>query len=121
MKLSNLTTMWTSPEKPSIVLRPKSRVDCAECGAAYTVRTIGNEETRRLLPAIAVQRAALVNFKSIFGDQEWGKVEEAVTAAAQQDDGTLHIFLALGGKRAYLTCGRVAGRFVMVGVEEARG
>ena len=121
LALSRLTTAWASPDKPEIAVRPKCRVSCTDCGAAYVVQTIGNEETRRLLPAIAVQSTALANFKSIFPGHEWDELEHSVTAAVQPDAATLHIFLALGGKRAYLVCGRAADRFTMVAVEEAAG
>ena len=121
MALSMLTTAWASPDEPEITVRPKSRVSCADCGAAYTVQAIGNEETRRLLSVIAVQSTALVNFKGIFPDRGWVELEHAVTAAVQPDLDTLHIFLSLGGKRAYLACGKAEGRFAMVAVEEAAG
>ena len=119
MALRKLTTMWASPDDPEIRVRPKSAVTCARCKAAYIVQAIGNEETRQLLPAVAVQHNALVNFKSIFPDHEWADLERSVTAAAQPDADELHIFLALGGRRAYLACGRTAGRFAAVAVEEA--
>ena len=55
----------------------------------------------------------------------WADLERSVTAAvqpataaAQPDANELHIFLALGGRRAYLACGRTAGRFAAVAVEE---
>ena len=126
MALRKLSTMWASPDDPEIRVRSKSAVTCAHCKAAYIVQAIGNEETRQLLPAVAVQHNALVNFKSIFPDHEWADLERSVTAAAQPvtaaaqpDADELHIFLALGGRRAYLVCGRTAGRFAAVAVEAA--
>lgn len=119
LAMSKLAGTWSSPDEPEIEVRPKSKVDCKDCGAAYTVQTIGNEETRRLLPAIAVQDTALANFRRIFSGRVWDDLGRSVTAAVQPDAATLHIFLALGGKRAYLVCGRAAGRFIAVAVEEA--
>ena len=54
LALRKLTTMWASPDDPEIRVRPKSAVTCAHCKAAYIVQAIGNEETRQLLPAVAV-------------------------------------------------------------------
>ena len=121
LALSRLTTAWSSPDEPGITVRPKSRVACASCGVSYVVRSIGNEETRRLLPTIAVQDTALANFQSIFSGHVWGDLGHSVTAAVQPDADALHIFFALGGRRAYLMCGRAVDRFSVVDVEEATG
>ena len=119
MMLRDLTDVWASPDDPEIVVHPKSKVKCAACMATYTVQAIGNEKTRALLRAIPVHESALANFMSIFPGHEWGEAERSATAAVQPDADTLHIFLALGGKRACLACGRIEGRFVAVAVVEA--
>ena len=94
----------------------------------YVVQTIGNEETRELLQAIAVQPTALASFQSIFPGRGWDELEGSVTVAVrpvpvavQLGGDVLRIFLTLDGKRAYLACRRVAGRFAAVAVEEAAG
>ena len=126
--LTKLTTMWAAPNEPEIVVRPKNRVTCASCGMVYVVQTIGNEETRELLQAIAVQPTALASFQSIFPGRGWDELEDSVTVAvrpvpvaAQLGGDVLRIFLTLDGKRAYLACRRVAGRFAAAAVEEAAG
>lgn len=122
LAMSKLASVWSSPDKPEIVVRPKSEVACADCGAAYTVQTIGNEETRRLLPGVAVKGTALANFPRIFPGRTLDDLWDSVTASVlPEEGGTLHIFFALDGKRAYLACGMSHGRFAAVTVEVVAG